>query len=572
MTFLNKIKKIFFDYKKIFSIVKVKNKKYVFVICLTFITVLLDAVGIGMLLPIGEYVLNYQKGSMPDTPSWKILKDIFKYIGIEPNIFLIVFSVIFIIVIRQIVTFIRVITIDNIKFQAIKVLREKLFSKFLSQDTFFVKQQNTGAHNNIINLEVEKLGIAVIGPLDNISGFIMIVSYLVLMMIVSFKATLVVCFCIFFVGVLLKGFLYYIKKLSTNIIFINNRFSQNIVDRLMASKLIKLTNMIEKEKTLNKYILNDQYLNNLKLARIQKLIDTSIEPLLLMITVPVIMLAIKFDFQLAKLGVFIILIARFIPVFKVTLSSLQTQVSFYASIQNMLNLIHKVDKQKEIRSGNKEVPKDIKHIDFQNIFFSYDNTSQNILEDFTCTFRGKKINALIGSSGKGKTTLVNMIPRLIEPQKGQIKINNLPLNSFKIDKVRNLCTYIEQKPSFIRGTIIEHISYGNSDISLKKVKEAAKLANAYKFITELDQEFYHKLGESGIGLSGGQLQRLEITRGIASQKPIMILDEPTSSLDIKNRDDILLTLKKINKTKEITIIIVTHDAKVLKYCDHIIKM
>ena len=68
------------------------------------------------------------------------------------------------------------------------------------------------------------------------------------------------------------------------------------------------------------------------------------------------------------------------------------------------------------------------------------------------------------------------------------------------------------------------------------------------------------------------MQRLEITRGIASQKPIMILDEPTSSLDIKNRDDILLTLKKINKTKEITIIIVTHDTKVLKYCDHIIKM
>ena len=68
------------------------------------------------------------------------------------------------------------------------------------------------------------------------------------------------------------------------------------------------------------------------------------------------------------------------------------------------------------------------------------------------------------------------------------------------------------------------------------------------------------------------MQRLEITRGIASQKPIMILDEPTSSLDIKNRDDILLTLKKINKTKEITIIIVTHDAKVLKYCDHIINV
>ena len=330
--------------------------------------------------------------------------------------------------------------------------------------------------------------------------------------------------------------------------------------------------MIEKEKTLNKSILNDQYSNNLKLARIQKLIDISIEPLLLMITVPVIMLAIKFDFSLAKLGVFIILLARFIPVFKVTLSGIQLQVSYYASIQNMLNLIYKVDKGKEIRSGNNSAPKDINSIDFKNIFFCYDNTSQNIFTDFSCIFKGKKINALIGSSGKGKTTLVNMIPRLIEPQKGQIKLNSLPLNSIKINQVRNLCTFIEQKPSFIRGTIIEHITYGNSDIGLKKVKEAAKLANAYKFIMELEQKFYHKLGEGGLGLSGGQLQRLEITRGIASQKPIMILDEPTSSLDINNTEDILLTLRKINKTKKITIIIVTHDTKVLKYCDHIIKM
>ena len=572
MEFLNKIKTIFFDYKKIFTIVKVKNKKYLFVICLTFITVLLDALGIGMLLPIGEYILNYQKGSMPDTRSWKILKDIFKYIGIQPNIFFIVFAVILIIFIRQIITFIRVITIDNIKFQAIKVLREKLFSKFLRQDAFFMKQQNTGAYNNIINLEAEKLGIAVIGPLDNFSGIIMIISYLALMMIVSFKATLVVCLCIFLVGVLLKGFLYYIKKLSTNIIFINNRFSQNMVDRLMASKLIRLTNMIEKENTLNKNILNDQYSNNLKLARIQKLIDTSIEPLLLMITVPVIMLAIKLNFPLAKLGVFVILIARFIPVFKVTLSGIQLQVSYYASIQNMLNLIYKVDEEKEIRSGNNEAPKDIKSINFKNIFFYYDNPSQKILKDFNGIFKGKKINALIGSSGRGKTTLVNMIPRLIEPQKGQIKINDSALNNIKINQVRNLCTFIEQKPSFIRGTIIEHIAYGNFDISLKKVKEAAKLANAYNFIMGLDQNFYHKLGEGGLGLSGGQLQRLEITRAIASQKPIMILDEPTSALDIKNTEDILLTLRKINKTKEITIIIVTHDSKVLKYCDHIIKM
>ena len=166
-----------------------------------------------------------------------------------------------------------------------------------------MKQQNTGAHNNIINLETDKLGFGIINPLNSFSGLIMMFSYLILMMIVSVKATFIVLLCIFIIGSFLKKIFYYIKKLSSNIIEINNKFSQNMVDRLIASKLIRLTNMIKNEIKLNKSILEDQYFNNLKLARIQKLIDSSIEPLLLMIAVPVIFLAVKFDFALTELGI-----------------------------------------------------------------------------------------------------------------------------------------------------------------------------------------------------------------------------------------------------------------------------
>ena len=87
---------------------------------------------------------------------------------------------------------------------------------------------------------------------------------------------------------------------------------------------------------------------------------------------------------------------------------------------------------------------------------------------------------------------------------------------------------------------------------------------------KLKDNYYHKLGESGVGLSGGQLQRLDITRGLASGKLLMILDEPTSNLDLKNTLELLQTLKKINKVKKTTILIVSHDKSVLKYCDNII--
>ncbi len=570
MQFFKKLKKILLDYKKIFLIVNVKKKTYIIVIFLTFITVALDALGIGMLLPIGEYLLNEQSESNPDTYSWKILTSIFSYISIQPNIYIITLSVVVIIIFRQIVTYTRAILTDIIRLKSIKYLREKLFLKFLRQDVYFMKQQNTGAYNNIINLETDKLGFAIVNPLNNISGLIMMFSYLILMMIVSAKATFIVVFCIFIIGSFLKKTLYYIKKLSTNIIEINNKFSQNMVDRLIASKLIRLTNMIKNEIKLNKGILGDQYLNNLKLARIQKLIDSSIEPLLLMIAVPVIFLAVKFDFALAELGIFILLIARFIPVFKVTLGGIQSQVSYHASITKMLDLIDTVEKQKEIRLGNYEAPISIKSIEFNDIYFNYEESNKNILENFSCKLEGQKINALIGPSGRGKTTLVNMITRLIEPKSGIIKINDLSLKCINIVQIRSICSFIEQKPSFIRGTIIEHIAYGNAKVNIKIAREAAKLANADNFIMKLKNNYYHKLGESGIGLSGGQLQRLEITRAIASKKPIMILDEPTSALDQKNIDEIFITLKNINNKNKTTIIVVTHDSDALKYCDNII--
>ena len=128
------------------------------------------------------------------------------------------------------------------------------------------------------------------------------------MMFISFPATLIVLVCIFSLGFFFKYLLFYIEQISSKLIKVNNRFSQNIVDRLVAIKLIRINNMEEKEKKINKSILKDQYSNNIKIATIQRVVDSILEPLLLMIAIPIIVLAMKFDFPLAKLGIFIILL------------------------------------------------------------------------------------------------------------------------------------------------------------------------------------------------------------------------------------------------------------------------
>ena len=145
-----------------------------------------------------------KRGGIPDTFSWKVIKNVFGYLGIAPSITLIVASVALIIIFRQVISFSRAILVDIIRLNAVKDFREKLFIKFLRQDVYYIKKYSTGVYNNIINLEVDKIGLAIILPLDNISGIILLVSYLFLMMFVSVKATLIVLFCIILIGMFLK--------------------------------------------------------------------------------------------------------------------------------------------------------------------------------------------------------------------------------------------------------------------------------------------------------------------------------------------------------------------------------
>ena len=572
MLYIDKFKLIIFKYKKTFEFADIKQGQYYLVIFLTFLTVGLDAIGIGILLPIGEYILNYSKGTIPDTYSWKVIKNVFDYFGLKVNIIFIVLAVFVIIILRQATTFLRSILTDLIKLQAARDFREKLFFKFIRQDIYHMKKHSTGVLNNIINLEVDNLSKAIVLPLENISGLILVISYLCLMMVISIPATVIVLVCIFSLGFFFRYLLHYIEKISGKLIKVNNSFSQNIVDRLVAIKLIRINNMEEKEKKINKSILKDQFSNNIKIATIQRVVDSIVEPLMLMIAIPIIVLAIKLDFPLAKLGIFIILLARFIPSFKLLITGIQRHAVYFATLKNMLNLIDLTNKQKEVRTGSEKAPKIIKKIEFKNITFSYKGSNTNILKNFSCIIKGGKINGIIGKSGLGKTTLVNMIPRLIEPKIGNIYINEKNLFDIDVGELRNICAYIEQKPIFLRGSIIEHITYNNSKINMAQVKEATRLTKSDDFIKGLPDQYFHELGESGTGLSGGQLQRLDIARGIASKKPIMILDEPTSNLDNENAKGILLTLKSINKFHKTTIILVTHDNKALKYCDHIIKI
>ena len=414
MMLLENTKNVVLKYIKIFQIANIRKKNYIIVIFLTLLTVVLDAAGISILVPIGEYILNHDTNKMPDTTAWKILDKIFFHLGLEAKIEFVVSFAILLIILRQVAVFGRVFLMDIIELTAVQNLREKLFAKFLRQDLYFIKEQSTGIYNNIINLEVSNVAKSLVDPIQNVSAIILMISYLAFMIFISVPATFTVLLFMIFTGAILKRFFFYMKSIATKIIKINNQFSQNLIDRLMSIKLIRISNKIRKEEEQNIKILKKQYINNINLTKIQRIIDCAIEPIILMVAIPVIIVAIKLNFPLAQLGVFIILLARFIPVFKITVTSVQNHFVQYASIKNMLALIDEINCQKELREGNLNAPQIFNSINFKNVYFSYKDSKKNVLNNFSCEIKGGKINALIGTSVQENH---NTNYRLLEPQK-----------------------------------------------------------------------------------------------------------------------------------------------------------
>ncbi|MBX9744030.1 MAG: ABC transporter ATP-binding protein/permease, partial [Chlamydiales bacterium] len=181
-------------------------------------------------------------------------------------------------------------------------------------------------------------------------------------------------------------------------------------------------------------------------------------------------------------------------------------------------------------------------IEFDRVWFKYGE--EWILKDLSFSVRKGEIVALVGATGAGKSTIVQLLPRLYEVQQGQIRIDGMPIDSFTQKSLRDQIAFVPQRPFLFFDTVIENISFGRS-FSRDEVEEAAKKAYAHEFIVDLPERYDTLLAEMGKTLSGGQQQRLAIARALVKKAPILVLDEATSSLDATSEHRIKQALRAL---------------------------
>ena len=206
-------------------------------------------------------------------------------------------------------------------------------------------------------------------------------------------------------------------------------------------------------------------------------------------------------------------------------------------------------------------------IEFENIDFKYSENEAKILNSLNLTIPGGKMTALVGHSGAGKSTILNLIPRFYNAESGEIKIDEQSINNLTVNSVRKNISLVSQDTTLFDDTIKNNIAYANLDASYDEIVEAGKFSFANEFIEKLPKKYDTIIGENGVRLSGGEKQRLSIARAILKKSPIILLDEATSSLDAETEDKIQKAINFLTKGR--TTIVIAHRLSTILNSDKI---
>ena len=245
-----------------------------------------------------------------------------------------------------------------------------------------------------------------------------------------------------------------------------------------------------------------------------------------------------------------------------TTNRFQKSIASWQRIKIIFEAYHNLDKDAGL-----DTQKIMGNIVFRNVEFNYPDATVPTLKNLNLQIRAGTKVAIVGRTGTGKSTLVNLIPRLFEPTKGEILLDGIPLNDYSKRSLRDCLGFVPQDHFLFSDTIEENIGFGIKGATTEDVEWAASKAQVLDNILDFDKKFKTILGEKGITLSGGQKQRTAIARAFIKKPKILILDDALSAVDTKTEDAILNSLR--NDEQKITVIIISHRISTIKDADYI---
>ncbi|MBU79170.1 MAG: ABC transporter [Flavobacteriales bacterium] len=449
-------------------------------------------------------------------------------------------------------------------------LKNEIFIQYQKLSQTFYKVNRTGDLMNRISEDVGKVrmyfGPAIMYSINIITLFVVVIAYMVS---IAPKLTLYTLIPLPILSFLIYKLNKAIHHRSTIVQEMLSKLSSFTQEMFTGITVIKSYNLAEKIESKFDLISNKSRNKNMNLVKLQAWFF----PLMLLLIGASNLIVIyiggtQYMRNEIKIGV----LAEFI-IYVNMLTWPVTVVGWLTSIVQQAEAsqkrINKFLKEKtEIKDGINNQKIKFESLEFKNVKLKYSDTRIEALKNLSFKVNKGETIGIIGPVGSGKTSIFELIIRLYEPSSGRILINNKSLSSFKLKNIRKIISYVPQNPFLFSDTIADNIKFGKPEAKITEIMEACKSASIYEEIKELNLSFDTILGERGINLSGGQIQRISIARGLLKDPDVILLDDCLSSVDTNTEENILNNLgsKFGKKTK----LIVSHRVSSVKTADKIL--
>lgn len=526
-----------------------------------------EGFSISIMLPLLGSVLGDQASHMLKGSQNKLMEAI---IGLGIN-----YSIEFLLVVMTISIILKSVLIllanNRIGYTVARVatdLRLNLLHALLGTRWQYYLRQPIGRLINAMTFECSQTSLAYLEGATMVAFFLQLILYIILALLVSWPATV----ASLLVGVGLVSVSYHLIRTSRRVgkeqTKLMKALQARLADTLQSVKPIKAMARDELADTV--LTTETQHLNTIMRQQIfnRELLGAVQEPLItIAIAVGIYFALIKLQFPLPEAVVLIILIRRILQHIGKIQRSYQKLVSYESAFHSLQDTIQSAKREREVLEGIQK-PELKQGIELVNVTFSYKKNP--VLQHLSLNIPAGSFTTLIGPSGVGKTTVIDLIVGLLKPQHGQVMIDGNPLETLDLKHWRQMIGYVPQENLLLHDTVLNNVTLNDPALNERDVEYALRAAGAWDFVTTMQQGVHSIVGERGAQLSGGQRQRIMIARALAHRPRLLMLDEATSALDPASTASICETLEKLRG--DITILAISHQPALVSAADRVYRL
>jgi len=487
------------------------------------------------------------------------------YIYLIPSLIILAFAV------KGISLYVARVIMIGVSVNVRKDMQTDMFASLIKADTQLIDNKHSGKFITNLTNDVDQItNLVSVAILNLFKDSLTLLGLLVVMFYQNWKLSLIAVIMIPLASTAARTLGKRIGKVTVDQMNNAGILNSYLIEIFKNHKLMKIFQKENYEKNRASEFINKLKETTKKIA----VVHVRASPIMEFLTGIMIALLIFVAAKLViknelEVGNFFSFLAAMMLAYQPVRSLATLNITIQQGITGARRVLPIIDDEEKIKEKQnaKELIISNAQIEFKNVNFSYPKNNETTLKNLNLVMPGKKMTALVGLSGAGKSTILNLIPRFYNINSGAIMIDNQIINEVKINSLRKNISLVSQDTTLFDETIFKNIAYANSNASENEIKEAAKFSFADEFIQKLPQKYETMIGENGVRLSGGEKQRISIARAILKKSSIILLDEATSSLDAETEDKIQQAINFLTSGK--TTIVIAHRLSTILNADRI---